>query len=151
MKSSAWPNEYVGARLAVKLTLRRCEKWFSSRGTTTSFKITKDDSGTIASPLPRTKIFSMSKGELRSLASVCTTTSYCSPSRLNLVTMRPPMAVSTARAIASTGTPTSAARSRSTSMLISGLFKRRSTSTLKMPGFLAISSCMVLVTRARFS
>ena len=49
-----------------------------------------------------------------------------------------------------TGTPMSAARSRSTSRLISGLFRRKSVSTLTMPGFFAISSWNARTTPARF-
>jgi hypothetical protein len=61
---------------------RRWPKWFSSRGTTISRSLTSADSGIIASPRPRTKIFSMSSGVLRPDGLVCTITSYWSLSRL---------------------------------------------------------------------
>jgi hypothetical protein len=64
------------------VTLRRWLKWFSSRGLTASRTLTMLDSGTMVSLRPRTKIFSMSSGVARPPALVCTTTSYCSASRL---------------------------------------------------------------------
>jgi hypothetical protein len=44
--------------------------------------LTSDDSGTMVSLRPRTKMRSMSSGVVRRSLAVCTITSYCSASRL---------------------------------------------------------------------
>ena len=64
------------------VTERRWLKWFSSRGLTDSLTLTNDDNGTIVSLRPRTNRRSMSSGVVRPRAVVCTSTSYCSASRL---------------------------------------------------------------------
>ena len=59
--------------------------------------------------------------------------------------------LSTVRATDSTDTPMSAARERSTSMKISGLFSCRSLSGCTMPGFFCISPISDCAASAMFS
>ncbi len=75
----------------------------------------------------------MSLGVARARGSSWTITSYCLLFRVNVLVRLPPRSTWSVVATSPTGTPRSSARSRSKFTVNSGLFTRRSLSTLSSP------------------